>query len=195
MNIDSISSTQQDAYVQYIAEATEARQAWESLAEIREIALTAAPKVAQRTAARASTTPMAAGVTNLAPYLGQFSSYYFEPQRADRGQVQQAIRLWHGLNRLNLAPSGMIAVHRIWLAEWSREFSGGLGLDPVRSRLYLESMATVGRFYLSIVLDYLTEIAAAETTQNQNRLLNGFLAATGLSRELFEQMAKIPQVG
>lgn len=190
MNIDAIPPTQQDAYIQYIAQATQVKQAWEHLAAIRPQALAAAAKVAQRSATRAITMPLTAGVGQIAPYLRRLASYYFEPSPLDHSQIDSAIQVWQNLARLHLSPSSMITLKQIWLAEWEREFQD-LGLNAVEVGGYLKSMSLIEQFRLAIVLDYLTEIASAEATQNQNRVLNNFLAATGLSPELYQQMANI----
>jgi hypothetical protein len=96
---------------------------------------------------------------------------------------------------LGLTPSGILILGQLWLLEWSQELKEITNYQLDQSRKYLACMNTDQRFHQAIFFDLLVDSAAEQICQEQGRLLEGFLAATGLSRELYEQMARTAQSG
>lgn len=193
MNVLDLGTREQKLYLQLMAKATDLERHLQILQEIRESALAVAPEVAERTATKAAGLPMTAGISDLASQLIAAANFYFQNLLLDQKHLWAMVTWGRAMTKLGLTPSGIIVVGQIWLLEWSQALKEITNYHLDQSRKYLVCMNTVQRFHQAVFFDVLVETATEQVYQEQNQLLDNFLAATGLSRELYEQMARAAQ--
>jgi len=82
-----------------------------------------------------------------------------------------------------------MSVGSVWLDEWSKAFTQ-LFPDPGLQARLNRALAQVAFFNAAVIMAQYAYEAAQAQRRREEELLEKFLRAVGISRELYQQMAK-----
>ncbi len=191
-NLFDLSPEEKVLYLEALAEFLRVREAWESLASVRPQVEPHFRSVAERIVARLAQSPLTAhtATPQVVEALVAIAGVYFAPPHLDAEYLDRRARAGQAYLEAGHTPSTLISgIYGLWLDEWSRTLAELFPHPEDQARLY-RALALVSLYNAAIVLQQFTYAWEQRARVLEEELLQKFLRATGISRELYQQMAK-----
>jgi hypothetical protein len=123
--------------------------------------------------------------------LEAIAQVYFSEPTLDASYLEKRAQAGGAYLRAGFGPAQLLAgIYGLWVDEWTKAFAQLFPEDPGLQARFNRALALVSLFNASVVLAQYAYEAAKEQRRREEELLQKFLRATGISRELYEQMAK-----
>jgi hypothetical protein len=118
--------------------------------------------------------------------LEAIAQVYFNEPTLDAAYLERRAQAGRAYLQAGLGPAQLLAgIYGLWVDEWSKAFTQ-LFPDPGLQARFNRALALVSLFNAAVVLtQYAYEAAKAQRLREEE-----FLRAVGISRELYQQMAK-----
>ncbi len=191
-NLFNLSPEEKVQYLENLAQLLEVREAWEDLARVRPQLEPHFRPVAERIVARLAQSPLTAhtATPQVVEALVAIAGVYFAPPKLDADYLDRRARAGRAYLEAGHTPSTLIGgIYGLWLDEWTRTFAEVFPNPEDQARLH-RALALVSLYNAAIVLQQFTYEWEQRAKAMEEELLQKFLRATGISRELYEQMAK-----
>lgn len=193
-NLFDLSAEERVRYLDLLDGLMRVREAWEELASVRPLVEPYFPVVAQRIAERLKASPLTADKADVVGPLTRVAELYFSPPRLDGAFLESRAQVGKGYLDAGHTPSTLVAgIYGLWVDEWSRVLAEVLAGEPERLARLVRALALVSLYNLALVIQQFTYELEARSLEMEERLLQKFLKTAGISRELYEQMAKVAE--
>lgn len=190
-NLFALTPEERAAYLRQMAELMGVLSDWELLASVREQVEPYFPVVAGRIAERLRHHPLTQQIQDVTQALTAIAQAYFARPTLDAEYLERRARAGRAYLEAGFSTGTLVAgIYGLWVDEWTRVFSELFHEDPGLLARLNRALALVSLYNLAIVAQQYTYESELQARELEERLLAKFLKATGISRELYEQMAK-----
>lgn len=190
-NLFALTPEERAAYLRQMAELMGVLSDWELLASVREQVEPYFPVVAGRIAERLRHHPLTQQIQDVTQALTAIAQVYFARPTLDAEYLERRARAGRAYLEAGFSTGTLVAgIYGLWVDEWTRVFSELFHEDPGLLARLNRTLALVSLYNLAIVAQQYTYESELQARELEERLLAKFLKATGISRELYEQMAK-----
>ncbi|APD10438.1 MULTISPECIES: protoglobin domain-containing protein [Thermus] len=190
-NLFALTPEERAAYLRQMAELMGVLSDWELLASVREQVEPYFPVVAGRIAERLRHHPLTQQIQDVTQALTAIAQVYFARPTLDAEYLERRARAGRAYLEAGFSTGTLVAgIYGLWVDEWTRVFSELFHEDPGLLARLNRALALVSLYNLAIVAQQYTYESELQARELEERLLAKFLKATGISRELYEQMAK-----
>jgi len=191
-NLFDLTLEERTEYLRLLDDLMEVRAAWEELARVRPQVEPYFPEVARRIADRMGQNPLTQDKADVVGPLTRVAELYFSPPRLDAEYLESRARVGKGYLEAGHTLATLVAgIYGLWVDEWSRVFQELFSGDPVHLARLTRALALVSLFNLSLVIQQFTYESEVRAREMEERMLEKFLRVSGISRELYEQMARV----
>ena len=189
-NLFELSSEEKECWLKNLADLMGVWEDWCLLAAHGEQLLPLAPQVAQSTWQRLVASSFTQGVAPALEALEAIAQIYFNEPTLDAAYLEKRARAGSAYLQAGFGPAQTMSVGSVWIDEWNGAFAQLFSQDPDLQARLNHAMALVAFFNAAVIMAQYAYEAAKEQRRREEELLQKFLRATGISRELYEQMAK-----
>lgn len=190
-NLFELSSEEKERWLKDLADLMGVWEDWRLLASFRDQLLPLAPQVARNIQERLKANPHTQGTDSVERALEAIAQVYFSEPTLDASYLEKRAQAGGAYLRAGFGPAQLLAgIYGLWVDEWTKTFAQLFPEDPGLQARFNRALALVSLFNASVVLAQYAYEAAKEQRRREEELLQKFLRATGISRELYEQMAK-----
>lgn len=190
-NLFELSSEEKERWLKDLADLMGVWEDWRLLASFRDQLLPLAPQVARNIQERLEANPHTQGTDSVERALEAIAQVYFSEPTLDASYLEKRAQAGEAYLRAGFGPAQLLAgIYGLWVDEWTKTFAQLFPEDPGLQARFNRALALVSLFNASVVLAQYAYEAAKEQRRREEELLQKFLRATGISRELYEQMAK-----
>ncbi len=190
-NLFELSSEEKERWLKDLADLMGVWEDWRLLASFRDQLLPLAPRVARNIQERLEANPHTQGTDSVEKALEAIAQVYFSEPTLDAGYLEKRAQAGEAYLRAGFGPAQLLGgIYGLWVDEWTKTFAQLFPEDPGLQARFNRALALVSLFNASAVLAQYAYEAAKEQRRREEELLQKFLRATGISRELYEQMAK-----
>lgn len=191
VNFFNLSPEEKVAYLRDLAELMGVLPDWEVLASVRPQMEPYFLPVAQRIASRLKAHPFTQEVSDVTQALANIAHVYFSPPHLDAQYMERRASAGKAYLEAGFSMASLVGgIYGLWVDEWTRVFEELFSHDPPLLARLNRAMAKVALYNLALVAQQFTHESEVLAKEMEERLLNKFLKATGISRELYQQMAK-----
>jgi len=189
-NLFELSSEEKECWLKNLADLMGVWEDWCLLAAHGEQLLPLAPQVAQSTWQRLVASSFTQGVAPALEALEAIAQVYFNEPTLDAAYLERRAQAGRAYLQAGLGPAQLLAgIYGLWVDEWSKAFTQ-LFPDPGLQARFNRALALVSLFNAAVVLTQYAYEAAQAQRRQEEELPEKFLRAVGISRELYQQMAK-----
>jgi len=189
-NLFELSLEEKERWLKDLADLMGVWEDWRLLATHGEHLLPLASQVAHAIQERLKTNPHTQDTDPVERALEAIAQVYFNEPILDAAYLERRAQAGRAYLQAGLGPAQLLAgIYGLWLDEWSKAFTQ-LFPDPRLQARFNRALALVSLFNAAVVLTQYAYEAAQAQRRREEELLQKFLRATGISRELYEQMAK-----
>ncbi|GLV48421.1 hypothetical protein TJA_15760 [Thermus sp. LT1-2-5] len=190
-NLFNLSPREQQDYLKQLADLMQVLSDWELLASVRQQVEPHFPDVAARIAQRLREHPFTQETQDVTQALTAIAQVYFSHPTLDADYLERRARAGKAYLEAGFSPTTLVGgIYGLWVDEWTRTFAGLFAHDPELLARLTRALALVSLFNLAIVVQQYSYESEVQARELEERILARFLRATGISRELYEQMAK-----
>jgi hypothetical protein len=189
-NLFELSPEEKERWLRNLAELMGVWEDWRLLAAHGERLLPLAPQVAQSTWQRLVASSFTQGVAPALEALEAIAQIYFNEPTLDATYLEKRARAGSAYLQAGLGPAQTMSVGSVWIDEWNRTFAHLFPEDPSLQARLNRALAQVAFFNAAVIMAQYAYEAAQAQRRREEELLEKFLRAVGISRELYEQMAK-----
>jgi len=190
-NLFELSPEEKERWLRDLADLAGIWEDWSLLAFFREHLLPLASQVAHRIQERLKANPHTQGTEPVEKALEAIAQVYFSEPTLDAAYLEKRAQAGEAYLRAGFGPAQLLAgIYGLWVDEWTKAFAALFPEDPVSQARFNRAIALVSLFNAALVLAQYAYEAAKEQRAREEQLLEKFLRATGISRELYEQMAR-----
>jgi hypothetical protein len=189
-NLFELSLEEKERWLKDLADLMGVWEDWRLLASFRDHLLPLAPQVARNTWSRLAASPFTQGVAPALEALEAIAQIYFNEPTLDAAYLERRAQAGSAYLQAGFGPAQTMSVGSVWIDEWNRTFAQLFSQDPDLQARLNHAMALVAFFNAAVIMAQYAYEAAKEQRRREEELLQKFLRATGISRELYEQMAK-----
>jgi hypothetical protein len=190
-NLFDLTLEERTEYLRLLDDLMEVRAAWEELARVRPQVEPYFPQVARRIADRMGQNPLTRNVVGLEAILTRLAELYFSLPRLDAEFLEIRAQLGRSYLEAGHTPATLMVEKGLWVEEWSRTFQELFSGDPVHLARLIRALALVTFFNVSLVIQQFTHESEVRAREMEERMLEKFLRVSGISRELYGQMARV----
>ena len=185
-NLFELSLEEKERWLKDLADLMGVWEDWRLLATHGEHLLPLASQVAHAIQERLKTNPHTQDTDPVERALEAIAQVYFNEPTLDAAYLERRAQAGRAYLQAGLGPAQLLAgIYGLWLDEWSKAFTQ-LFPDPGLQARFNRALALVSLFNAAVVLtQYAYEAAQAQRLREEE-----FLRAVGISRELYQQMAK-----
>lgn len=177
-NLFDLSPEERQRHLETWAELLGAKGAWEVLGSVREQVEPYYHEVAQAIAQRLKGNPLTAHVGDIAPIFLAVMPYYFGNPKLDEAYLENRAHAGRAYMEAGFTPATLAAKYGALVQEWDRVLARLFPEPGERLRLF-QALVALAVFHYALALEQFTY-------EREEK----FLKAAGISRTLFEQMAK-----
>ena len=188
-NLFELSPEEKERWLRNLAELIGVWEDWRLLAAHGERLLPLAPQVAQSTWQRLVASSFTQGVAPALEALEAIAQIYFNEPTLDATYLEKRARAGSAYLQAGLGPAQTMSVGSVWLDEWTKTFTHLFPEDPSLQARLNRALAQVAFFNAAVIMAQYAYEAAMAQRRREEELLEKFLRATGISRELYRQMA------
>jgi hypothetical protein len=189
-NLFELSPEEKERWLKDLADLMGVWEDWRLLASFRDHLLPLAPQVARNIQERLAASPFTQGVAPALEALEAIAQIYFNEPTLDAAYLERRAQAGSAYLQAGFGPAQTMSVGSVWIDEWNRTFAQLFSQDPDLQARLNHAMALVAFFNAAVIMAQYAYEAAKEQRRREEELLQKFLRATGISRELYEQMAK-----
>ena len=189
-NLFELSLEEKERWLRNLAELMGVWEDWRLLAAHGERLLPLAPQVAQSTWQRLVASSFTQGVAPALEALEAIAQIYFNEPTLDATYLEKRARAGSAYLQAGLGPAQTMSVGSVWLDEWTKTFTHLFPEDPSLQARLNRALAQVAFFNAAVIMAQYAYEAAQAQRRREEELPEKFLGAVGISRELYEQMAK-----
>ena len=189
-NLFELSSEEKERWLKNLADLMGVWEDWRLLAAHGEQLLPLAPQVAQSTWQRLVASSFTQGVAPALEALEAIAQIYFNEPTLDATYLEKRARAGSAYLQAGLGPAQTMSVGSVWLDEWTKTFTHLFPEDPSLQARLNRALAQVAFFNAAVIMAQYAYEAAQAQRRREEELLEKFLRAVGISRELYQQMAK-----
>jgi len=189
-NLFELSSEEKKRWLRNLAELMGVWEDWRLLAAHGERLLPLAPQVAQSTWQRPVASSFTQGVTPALEALEAIAQIYFNEPTLDATYLEKRARAGSAYLQAGPGPAQTMSVGSVWLDEWTKTFTHLFPEDPSLQARLNRALAQVAFFNAAVIMAQYAYEAAQAQRRREEELPEKFLRAVGISRELYQQMAK-----
>ena len=185
-NLFELSLEEKEGWLRNLADLMGVWEDWRLLATHGERLLPLASQVAHAIQERLKTNPHTQDTDPVERALEAIAQVYFNEPTLDAAYLERRAQAGRAYLQAGLGPAQLLAgIYGLWVDEWSKAFTQ-LFPDPGLQARFNRALALVSLFNAAVVLtQYAYEAAQAQRLREEE-----FLRAVGISRELYQQMAK-----
>ena len=185
-NLFELSLEEKERWLKDLADLMGVWEDWRLLATHGEHLLPLASQVAHAIQERLKTNPHTQDTDPVERALEAIAQVYFNEPTLDAAYLERRAQAGRAYLQAGLGPAQLLAgIYGLWVDEWSKAFTQ-LFPDPGLQARFNRALALVSLFNAAVVLtQYAYEAAQAQRLREEE-----FLRAVGISRELYQQMAK-----
>ena len=185
-NLFELSLEEKERWLKDLADLMGVWEDWRLLATHGERLLPLASQVAHAIQERLKTNPHTQDTDPVERALEAIAQVYFNEPTLDAAYLERRAQAGRAYLQAGLGPAQLLAgIYGLWVDEWSKAFTQ-LFPDPGLQARFNRALALVSLFNAAVVLtQYAYEAAQAQRLREEE-----FLRAVGISRELYQQMAK-----
>jgi len=189
-NLFELSLEDKERWLKDLADLMGVWEDWRLLAAHGERPLPLAPQVAQSTWQRLVASSFTQGVAPALEALEAIAQIYFNEPTLDAAYLERRAQAGSAYLQAGLGPAQTMSVGSVWLDEWTKTFTHLFPEDPSLQARLNRALAQVAFFNAAVIMAQYAYEAAKEQRRREEELLEKFLRAVGISRELYQQMAK-----
>ena len=189
-NLFGLSPEEKERWLKDLAELMGVWEDWRLLAAHGERLLPLAPQVAQSTWQRLVASSFTQGVAPALEALEAIAQIYFNEPTLDAAYLEKRARAGSAYLQAGFGPAQTMSVGSVWLDEWTKTFTHLFPEDPSLQARLNRALAQVAFFNAAVIMAQYAYEAAQAQRRREEELLEKFLRAVGISRELYQQMAK-----
>ena len=189
-NLFELSLEEKERWLEDLADLMGVWEDWRLLATHGERLLPLASQVAQSTWQRLVASSFTQGVAPALEALEAIAQIYFNEPTLDATYLEKRARAGSAYLQAGLGPAQTMSVGSVWLDEWTKTFTHLFPEDPSLQARLNRAPAQVAFFNAAVIMAQYAYEAAQAQRRREEELLEKFLRAVGISRELYQQMAK-----
>lgn len=189
-NLFALEPEEREGFLASMETLMRVREEWELLASVKPQVEPFFATVAEKIATRLREHPLTTQTADAKDAFTAIAQVYFSTPKLNAEYLERRAEAGRAYLKAGFTMSTLVAGISIWIDEWTHVFRNLFSAEPELLARLNRAFALVSLFNLAIIAQQFTFESETMALEMEERLLAKFLRATGISRELYEQMAK-----